>query len=106
MRGADHPDKCKKLAKKYQEEFKNEFNSEKWNSSYKDEVMKKGLVFKYQQNKDLLDKLIETGDSILIENNPRDLYWAGVLENSINRLGNMLMELRDNFNQTGLIQLK
>jgi hypothetical protein len=54
FRKLDDADKCKKLSKKYQEEYKDKFDSDKWNSYYKDEILKKGLVFKYDQNRDLI----------------------------------------------------
>ena len=61
--------------------------------------MKKGLIFKFTQNPDLLERLLLTGDSLLIEASNKDPYWGGMLPDSKNRLGLLLMELRDNYNK-------
>ena len=57
--------------------------------------MKKALYFKFTQNENARKILIETGDSILKEDSKTDLYWGGALSNSKNRLGILLMELRE-----------
>ena len=67
--------------------------------------MKKALVLKYQSNPLLLEQLNNTGEHVLVENNPQDKYWAGIAEGSLNRLGNMLMELRDNYKKTSKVYL-
>jgi predicted NAD-dependent protein-ADP-ribosyltransferase YbiA (DUF1768 family) len=59
--------------------------------------MKRALVLKFSQNKDMLDKLLETGNARLVEASQKDPYWGGMLPDSKNRLGNMLAELRDNY---------
>ena len=59
--------------------------------------MKKGLVYKFQQNPDLLERLMNTGDTYLVEASDKDPYWGGLLPNSKNRLGLCLMELRENY---------
>lgn len=40
------------------------------------------------------ENLIGTGEAVLIEDSERDSYWGGVLPNSLNMLGKLLMELR------------
>jgi len=67
--------------------------------------MKQGLVLKYKSNPDLLEQLMKTGEHKLVENNPKDKYWAGVSEGSKNELGNMLMELRSNYKETKTVFL-
>ena len=64
VREQDSPGKAKKLARKYQ--ANPNFNNEDWEGR-KDEVMKKGLTFKFSQNKDLLEKLVNTEKATLIE---------------------------------------
>lgn len=47
--------------------------------SIKNDVMRKCVLAKFTQHKDLAIKLIETGDSILVEHtigNHIDTYWA------------------------------
>lgn len=63
----------------------------------KDAVMVRALELKFDQNPLLLDKLVETGFStILIEgNNWGDTYWGMCEGTGLNKLGKMLMNLRD-----------
>lgn len=63
----------------------------------KDDIMKKGLMAKFTQNKELANKLLETGDKILIEDSPYDSYW-GNAKNGKNMLGKLLMDVRQNIN--------
>jgi len=46
---------------------------------------------------------MESGDKRLSEESYQDKYWAGMLPDSLNKLGNFLMELRDNFKETNKI---
>ncbi len=68
--------------------------------------MKKGLTYKFSQNKDLLERLVKTGDKTLREESKRDKYWGGLLEGSKNTLGAMLMELRDNYKKDGKMYIE
>ena len=62
----------------------------------KDEIMYEGLRFKFSQNKDLKDKLLETGNRKIIEHTTKDKYWGdGGNGEGQNRLGILLMKLRD-----------
>jgi predicted NAD-dependent protein-ADP-ribosyltransferase YbiA (DUF1768 family) len=67
--------------------------------------MKKGLIYKFSQHPDLLKRLIETGKCKIVEASNKDPYWGGILPGSLNKLGNLLCELRDNFVKTGLIYI-
>jgi len=70
---------------------------ENWNE-IRDEVMLKGLRAKFSQNLDLKEKLIKTGDSILIEGNTwHDVYWGKDINTSkgLNKLGILLMQVRE-----------
>lgn len=56
------------------------------------DVMRKGLMAKFRQNPNLKKQLLETGDAILHEDSPDDLFW-GVKGKDM--LGKLLMELRE-----------
>lgn len=71
-----------------------------------EEVMKEVNMLKYLQNKDLRDKLIDTGDRILAECNSGDKFWGTgysvdswqVLDSrnwGLNRVGEIIMEVRE-----------
>lgn len=57
-------------------------------------VMLTGLRAKFTQNPELRRKLIDTGDALLIEDSPTDMFWGGKLEGSMNMLGLCLMQVR------------
>jgi ribA/ribD-fused uncharacterized protein len=96
-RSATTPLQSKKLARKYETEYADKWQKEKWHNGYKDYIMKRGLVFKFSQNRDLLERLLQTGDKKLVEASPKDPYWGGLLPDSKNMLGELLAILRDNF---------
>lgn len=61
----------------------------------KDDVMRDVLHAKFTQNKDLAQKLVDTGDAELVEGNTwGDRYWGVSDGAGRNLLGNLLMELR------------
>ena len=67
--------------------------------SIQEDVMYKGLYAKFTQHSQLKKILMETGNSILQENSPIDWYWGiGKDKSGKNRLGYLLMKLRDEFN--------
>jgi ribA/ribD-fused uncharacterized protein len=101
-RSVKDPLACKKLARKHEKEG-NVFDKDKWTGGYKDTVMKRALMFKFSQNKDLLERLLLTGNARLVEASKKDAYWGGLLPDSKNMLGNMLAELRDNYKKEGKI---
>jgi ribA/ribD-fused uncharacterized protein len=64
----------------------------------KDKVMMTALVAKFAQNTKIRDMLLETGDRELIEDSPDDYYWGcGKEGNGQNKLGKLLMVVRDHF---------
>lgn len=66
-----------------------------WNRD-KEDVMRTALRYKFEQNEDLRQKLIGTSGFELVEWAPWDEYWgAGRTGHGKNRLGYLLMELRD-----------
>ena len=95
IRNLKSPADTKEIANKYRKSHP-KFDSEKW-AKIKVNVMKKAQIFKFSQNKDLLDRLVLTGKAKLVEESEEDLFWGGLLEGSKNMLGVIMMELRDNY---------
>lgn len=94
---------CKSLGKQV-----TPFDGKAWSTvSY--EIVKTANRAKYEQNKDLLEELLNTGDSIIAEASPKDVIWGIGLEADDaeaidprewpgkNQLGQILMELRSEF---------
>lgn len=70
----------------------------------KNDVMRRVVRLKFEQNTDLRKRLIDTDDAVLIEgNNWHDNYWGACTcegcerKKGKNMLGNILMELRSEF---------
>jgi len=62
----------------------------------KEDVMRRALRAKFTQHDDLRVLLLETGEAVIVENAPGDLYWGiGRDGTGKNRLGALLMELRE-----------
>ncbi len=98
---ADSPGKAKRLGRKVAG-----FDQQIWsNISY--DIMKIVCYQKIQQNPDIQEVLINTGDAIIVEASPYDRIWGIGLAptdpdvylpekwNGDNRLGFVLMEIRD-----------
>lgn len=66
----------------------------------KEEYMLIALRAKFTQHPDLREKLLSTGDAVLHEDSPWDKYWGYAKGKGQDRLGKLLMlvreELRDN----------
>lgn len=61
----------------------------------KDDVMRKGVLRKFETHADIRELLLSTGDEELVENAPGDRYWgAGSDGTGKNMLGIILMETR------------
>ena len=61
----------------------------------KDDVMRRAVRAKFQQNPDIRAVLLGTGDEELIEDAPNDEYWGcGAEGMGKNMLGKVLMEVR------------
>jgi len=88
IKNAATPRIARDLGQKCQ--FRSDFDDKKY------EIMRAIVLEKYLQNRNLLDKLIETGDEFLIEDSPVDYYWGcGADGSGKNMLGIVLMEIRD-----------
>ena len=57
-------------------------------------IMKEGLRVKFA-NENLAIMLLWTGDAVLVEDSPTDMFWGGSLPGSKNMLGQLLMEVRE-----------
>ncbi|GAB4470136.1 MAG: NADAR family protein [Armatimonadaceae bacterium] len=72
-----------------------------WNE-VKEAVMAEALYAKFTRHPELAILLLETGDAPLIENSPIDAYWGcGKDGTGKNRLGGLLMELRERLRAEG-----
>jgi len=61
----------------------------------KDDVMRRAVRAKFEQNPDIRAILLGTGDEELIEDAPNDAYWGcGAEGTGKNMLGKILMEIR------------
>lgn len=66
----------------------------------KEDAMYEAIKAKFNQNKDIKDVLLSTGNQELVEDSPTDYYWGvGADRTGRNRLGVLLMRLRDELNQ-------
>ena len=62
----------------------------------KDDVMWEALYAKFKRHPNLTEKLLSTGDLKLIEHTKNDSYWGdGGDGTGLNRLGQLLMEIRE-----------
>jgi ribA/ribD-fused uncharacterized protein len=62
----------------------------------RDDVMRKAILRKFEFNPEIKAVLLATGDAALVENSPIDNYWGcGADGKGQNRLGQILMEVRD-----------
>ena len=66
-----------------------------WDEQAQDSAMREVLAAKFK-DKELAEKLCDTGDEDLINMNQfRDEYWGVTIHGGRNKLGLLLMELRD-----------
>ena len=96
-----HPSDVKQMGR----EIKN-FDKKIWDKK-KFEIVKRGNIYKFEQNPRLKDYLLQTGDKILVEASPFDTIWGiGMSQDDVhiddiykwrgeNLLGFALMEVRD-----------
>lgn len=62
----------------------------------KDEIMRKAVLNKFIQNKDIQEILLKTKDEVLVEKTSNDYYWGcGSNGSGKNMLGIILMEVRE-----------
>jgi ribA/ribD-fused uncharacterized protein len=69
----------------------------------KDEIMREALRAKFTQNPQLRSLLFGTESAVLVEHTTSDSYWGDNGDGSgKNRLGELLMELREDLRRTPL----
>ena len=69
----------------------------------KDEIMREALRAKFTQNPQLRSLLLGTESAVLVEHTTNDCYWGDNGDGSgKNRLGELLMELREDLRRTPL----
>jgi ribA/ribD-fused uncharacterized protein len=62
----------------------------------KDDVMRRAVLAKFEQNADIRKILLATGDARLVEDATNDYYWGcGAQKTGKNMLGIILMETRE-----------
>ena len=66
----------------------------------KEEVMYKALYYKFTQHEELKQLLLSTGQRPIAEYTKNDKYWAKYEGSGMNRLGILLMYLRENLLQS------
>ncbi len=68
----------------------------------KDDIMRRAVLRKFETHDDIRAILLSTGDELIVENAPKDYYWGcGSDGSGKNRLGQILMEVRDILRQRG-----
>src|SRR6266542_1117418 len=66
----------------------------------KDDVMRRGVLRKFETHADIQAILLGTDDEEIVEDAPRDSYWGcGADGRGKNRLGQILMEVREHLRQ-------
>ena len=105
--------------KRYGRLVKN-YDSETWDK-IRFQIMRRGIRAKFQQNPELLKKLLDTGLSVLVEASPRDDVWGVKMStknqnitkihkwNGRNLLGRVLMQVRSDlrvWTKSGNIEYK
>lgn len=69
-------------------------------SKVKEQVMLEGLRAKFRQHPDLRERLIGSGDRLLVEHTTNDAYWGDAGDGTgANRLGALLMKVRSELRQ-------
>ena len=72
--------------------------------SVKEDVMRRALKAKFTTHAELKALLLETGEAPLVENAPGDRYWGSGRDGSgLNRLGHLLMELRQELREAARV---
>ena len=87
---------AKKIARKYQDKVRADWNDIKL------EIMEKLLRLKIEQHPYVREKLLETGDAELVEDSPKDSFWGrGPDWRGLNHLGRLWMKLRSELRERG-----
>lgn len=72
----------------------------------KDSIMKEAVMAKFTQHAELKQRLLNTGNALLVERTANDHYWGDGGDGSgLNKLGHILMDVRNNIRE-GKTQLE
>lgn len=89
------------LAKVLATKLAEEHRRQDW-PTVKEAVMLRGLRAKFGQHPDLAERLLRSGDRLLVEHTRNDAYWGdGGDGTGQNRLGHLLMQVRAEVRRTG-----
>lgn len=101
MKMVDHEIKKKIIEAKTPKEAsnigrdRNNKKQENW-KSIKNKVMFEGVLYKFEQNEDIKEKLLSTGNEEIIEETTKENYWGiGPNYDGENNYGKILCEVRD-----------
>ncbi|MFH1047789.1 MAG: NADAR family protein [Patescibacteria group bacterium] len=73
----------------------------------RDDAMRLAVLCKFLGNPELEELLLKTGDCRLIEASPNDYYWGeGDDSSGLNKMGRILMEVRDLLRRPGAAHAK
>lgn len=93
IRKANNPNFAARLGRNRKYKIRRDWESVKVN------VMREAVLAKFQQNPDICDLLINTGDAKLIEHTGNDNFWGdGGDGKGRNMLGRILMQVREELN--------
>jgi ribA/ribD-fused uncharacterized protein len=90
VRNAETPAKAKELGKDRSKTLRPDWEK------VKIDIMREALLAKFNQHKEIKDKLVATGDATLIEHTENDKFWGDGGDGlGQNLLGKLLMEIRE-----------
>ena len=94
IRIAENPKKAKALGRSRKHPLRIDWEL------VKDDIMRSGVLRKFETHREIQLALLETNDEELIENAPSDYYWGcGRTGTGKNMLGIILMEVREKLRQ-------
>jgi ribA/ribD-fused uncharacterized protein len=94
IRGARNPGQAKSLGSSRKMTLRGDWEE------VKDEIMYQACLKKFQTHAEVRELLLSTGDEELVENAPGDYYWGcGKNGTGLNKLGNILMRVREELRQ-------
>ena len=91
IRTCGTPDESKKLGWEVPD-----YHDDNWLKK-RESVMETAVRAKFDQHLDLREILLSTKDSLLIEDSPVDQFWGMVDGKGQNKMGRLLMRIRDDY---------
>ena len=93
------PNRAKQIGKKISQ--LSHFSHEEWHLD-SIRLMRSILKLKFQQNPKLINQLLSIEDDIIEDNRWGDTFWGKCNGKGLNHLGQLLMELREEFKNASL----